>query len=211
MLKIAFANRKGGVSKTSLCAALAIEAAKSGLRVALADADTQGSLTAWAEARAAGGRHDLALLGADALADLPAAVKGLEADYDVMFFDTAAGLGESVERVIFLADLTIIPVRPSPNDLRAVGGTMSLLGGQPYGFVITQAIGNSSLVNQAFGALSEHGAICGQVMGMRVGYASAMIDGRTAQEIEGRGGKAAREIAAIWSWVQGRAGTGMAR
>ena len=59
---------------------------------------------------------------------------------------------------IQVADLVIIPVKPSPHDLRGVGATVELCqrAQRPFVFVLTQAIGRSGIVQQALLALSQH-------------------------------------------------------
>jgi chromosome partitioning protein len=55
MLCIAVVNSKGGVGKTTLCAALAVRAAKDGKRVVLVDLDPQQSLAEWFNLRGGAG------------------------------------------------------------------------------------------------------------------------------------------------------------
>jgi len=170
--------------------------------VFVADTDPQASLSAWWESRA---KEDVAAITGAALRDLPATVRALADDADLLLIDTPPSLSPAVERVVFLSDFVLLPCRPSPHDLRAVAGTLSLLGGKPFGFVVTQAVQSSSLVPQVMGALSEHGCVAPVVIGSRVGYAASMIDGRTAGELDPRG-KAAKETSALWAWVSGKVG-----
>ncbi len=57
------------------------------------------------------------------------------------FIDTAPAISEQTTMIINLADLVLVPVRPSPADLWAVSQTVELIhqAGKPFLFVITQA------------------------------------------------------------------------
>jgi len=103
------------------------------------------------------------------------------------------------------ADFVLIPTRPSPHDLRAVGSTVELaLGAQrPFAFAVTQAKPNSRLTVQAMAALSEHGVVSPAIAHDRVDYAASMIDGRTVLEIDPKG-RSAAEMADLWAFVKAR-------
>ena len=102
-----------------------------------------------------------------------------------------------------LADLVLIPTRPSPHDLRAVGSTVDLVqsAAKPFIFAVTQAKPNARLTVQAVAALSEHGAVAPAIVHDRVDYAGSMIDGRTVQETDGKG-RSAAEMGALWDFVK---------
>ena len=59
------------------------------------------------------------------------------------------------------ASLVLVPVRPSPNDLRALGPTMAVLkaAGRPFRFVLNGVNPRGRLTLQAEAALSEHGPV----------------------------------------------------
>ncbi len=101
--------------------------------------------------------------------------------------------------------LCLIPVKPSPHDLRAVGRTVEIAreGGKAFCFVLTQAKGNALLTVQAMAALSEHGVVAPAVMHDRVDYASSMTDGRTVQEADPKG-RSAAEMTNLWQFVKTR-------
>ena len=97
----------------------------------------------------------------------------------------------------------LIPTRPSPHDLRAVGSTVELVraAGKPFVFAVTQAKPNARLTVQAVAALSEHGVVAPAIVHDRVDYAGSMIDGRTVQETDQKG-RSAAEMAALWHFVK---------
>lgn len=203
MLKVlAIASQKGGSGKTTLAAHLAVAAAADGLSTCVVDTDPQGTLAEWWDAREA----DTPQLYKGAVSSLPAALKKLEGQgFGLVVIDTPPGTSKEVKGVLALADFVLIPAKPSPNDLRAIPGTLELLDGKPFGFALMQAIPRTGLVVQAMAALSEHGAVSPVIVSNRVDYATAMIDGRTMQEIDAKG-KGAEEVASLWAWVRKKLG-----
>jgi chromosome partitioning protein len=103
------------------------------------------------------------------------------------------------------ADLVVMPVRPSPHDLDAVGATIDLAHAAkaPFVFAVTQAKLNARVTPQAVALLSAHGTVATSIIQDRVMYATAMTDGRTVADIDPKGA-AAMEILALWDFIQGR-------
>jgi chromosome partitioning protein len=200
MKVIVLASQKGGSAKTTLtaCLAVAAELAGSGSAV-LIDSDPQGSLAAWWNVREA----ESPALAPTTLAELPAKLKALdEAGYAFAFVDTPPAITEAIRAVVKTADYVLIPVKPSPHDLRSVGSTVEIVQEEerPFAFVVTQAKSNALLTVQAMAALSAHGRVAPNVMHDRVDYASSMTDGRTVQETDPRG-RSAEEVAKLWEFV----------
>jgi chromosome partitioning protein len=198
---IVLASQKGGAGKTTLAAhiAVAAEAAGDGPAV-LIDADPQGSLSAWWNVREA----QTPALAPATIAELPEKLAALaEAGYAVAVVDTPPAITEAIGAVVRSADLVLIPTRPSPHDLRAVGSTVELVraAGKPFVFAVTQAKPNARLTVQAVAALSEHGVVAPAIVHDRVDYAGSMIDGRTVQETDQKG-RSAAEMAALWHFVK---------
>jgi chromosome partitioning protein len=133
-------------------------------------------------------------------------LKALEtAGFTYAVVDTPPAITDAIRAVVALADLVLIPVKPSPHDLRAVGRTVEIAheGGKAFCFVLTQAKGNALLTVQAMAALSEHGVVAPAVMHDRVDYASSMTDGRTVHEADPKG-RSAAEMAHLWQFVKTR-------
>lgn len=203
MQVIVLASQKGGVGKTTLAAhlAIALEAAGDGKAV-LIDTDPQGSLSAWWNVRAA----ETPALAPTTIAELPAKLTALaSAGYSYAIVDTPPAITDAIGTVVRSADLVIIPTRPSPHDLRAVGSTVELVqaAGKPFAFAVTQAKPNTRLTVQAVAALSAHGAVAPAIIHDRVDYAGSMIDGRVVQETDSKG-RSATEIAELWVFVKAR-------
>ncbi len=107
--------------------------------------------------------------------------------------------------MIRLADLVIIPARPSPHDLRAVGATVELVErlAKPLVFVLNGATPRARITSEAVMALSQHGTLAPIVIHHRTGFAASMIDGRTVMEIAGDE-RSAGEIMQLWDYISRR-------
>lgn len=200
---LVLASQKGGAGKTTLAAHLAVaaEAAGDGPTV-LIDTDPQGSMSAWWNVREA----ETPALAPTTIAQLPEKLAALAAGgYRLAVVDTPPAITEAIGAVVRSADLVLIPTRPSPHDLRAVGSTVDLVqaAGKSFVFAVTQAKPNARLTVQAIAALSEHGAVAPAIIHDRVDYAGSMIDGRTVQEADGRG-RSSKEILELWAFVKAR-------
>jgi chromosome partitioning protein len=200
---LVLASQKGGAGKTTLAAHLAVaaEAAGDGPAV-LIDTDPQGSLSAWWNVREA----ETPALAPTTIAELPQKLAALAAaGYLIAIVDTPPAITEAIAAVVRSAELVLIPTRPSPHDLRAVGSTVELVqaAGKPFIFAVTQAKPNARLTVQAVAALSEHGAVAPAITHDRVEYAGSMIDGRTVQETESKS-RSSAEMAELWGFVKAR-------
>jgi len=145
-------------------------------------------------------------LAPSTIAELPDKLAALgQAGYVLAFVDTPPAITDSIRSVVATADLVLIPTRPSPHDLRAVGSTVELVqaADKPFAFIVMQAKPNTRLTVQAVTALSAHGVVAQAIVHDRVDYAASMIDGRTVIETD-RKGRSAAEMAELWAFVQAR-------
>jgi chromosome partitioning protein len=204
MKTIVIASQKGGSGKTTVTASLAVaaEQARNGPAVII-DADPQQTLATWWNVRQA----EIPKLAPVDLRDLPGRLNALAEGFLYCFIDTPPALTEQNLQVLRLADLVIIPTRPSPNDLWALGATLELVrqSQAPFVFVMTQAKSNARITVQTMAALSEHGQVFQAIVHDRVDYAAAMTDGRTVLEINPNGASAA-EITQLWECAKKRLG-----
>lgn len=199
MRVLVLASRKGGAGKTTIACHLAVEAERAGAGpVALLDTDPMRGAVLWWEARQA---ETPALFRGS----LAAAVPDLrQRGFRLLVVDTPPSTGPEVAEAVAAASLVVIPVQPSPNDLRAVGSTVALANSarKPLAFVINRVKPRVKLTTQAYEALSPHGVIA-PLLADRTDYAAAMQDGLTAPEL-GASGPAPAEIAALWVYLAGR-------
>ena len=111
----------------------------------------------------------------------------------------------SIVEVVTHADLVVVPTRPSPHDLRAVGATVDIVEHQnkPLVFVVNSATMRARITSETAVALSQHGTVAPATIHHRVDFAASMIDGRTVGEVdpESRSGK---EISELWTYLDGR-------
>lgn len=197
MKTVVITSQKGGSGKTTVAAHLAVAAEQAGDGpTVVIDTDPQQTLATWWAAREA----ETPALAPVSLSELPEKLEALaRLSFAYCFIDTPPALTEQNRQILRLADLVLIPARPSPNDLWSLGATLDLVkqSGTPFVFVLTQAKGNARITVQTIAALSEYGQIFQSVIHDRVDYAASMTDGRTAPEVR-PSGPAATEIAALW-------------
>ena len=177
MQTIVLASRKGGAGKTTLAIHLAAEADRAGAGpVVLIDADPMEGTASWFADRK-----------------------------KLVIIDTPPAATAAIHAIINECDLAIIPVVPSPNDLRAIGETLDLVKGsnRPLLFVLNNASARAKLTGQASRILSRYGPVAEVVVCSRQDYRSAMIDGRAAFEVKSNS-LAAKEIADLWTDVASR-------
>lgn len=203
MKVLVLASQKGGAGKTTLAAHLAVAAEQAGAGpVVLIDADPQGSLSAWWNSREAA----TPALAGTTLAELPAKLEALAAaGFALAVIDTPPAITSAIRDVVKLADLVLIPTRPSPHDLRAVGSTVDLAAeaARPFAFAVTQAKPTARLTVQAVAALSAHGPVAPAIVHDRVDFAASMVAGGTVTESDPRG-RSAGEIASLLAFVQSK-------
>jgi chromosome partitioning protein len=203
MLVIALASQKGGSGKTTLSGHLAVEAEKAGAGpVALIDTDPQGSLAAWWNVRA----EKTPAFAKVGVFDLQSALQRLErSGIKLVIIDTPPAITDAISHVISLADLIVVPCRPSPHDLRSVGATADLADRHQKAliFVVNAATPRARITGEAAVALSQHGTVAPITIHHRVDFAASMVDGRTVGEVV-PGSASAKEVGQLWVYIQDR-------
>ncbi len=199
MLTICLCSTKGGCGKTSIAAHLAVEAERQGNGpVAVIDADPQASLARWWNLRQT---ETPAFIQTD-LKSLPDQLKVLrDSGYKLVVIDTPGADVSHTRPILRLANLVLVPSRPSPLDLGTLGVTVEMIEVErkPLIFVLNAVTPRTRISAQAMMALSQHGPVAGLIH-QRTEYASAMTDGRVASELDANG-KAALEISDLWKAV----------
>lgn len=203
MQVVVLASQKGGSGKTTLSGHLAVEAERSGMGpVVLIDTDPQGSLSDWWNARGA----ETPAFARVAIEDLADCLKQLrEMGVKFAVIDTPPAITQSIARVVEHADLVLIPARPSPHDLRAVGATVDIVEhfNKPLVFVINAATARARITGESAVALSQHGTVAPVTLHHRVDFAASMVNGKTIGEIDPKS-KSAKEVSGLWEYVAGR-------
>jgi chromosome partitioning protein len=203
MRVLAFSSQKGGSGKTTLSGHIAVQAELAGDGpVVLIDIDPQGSLADWWNERQspqpAFAQTSVGRLASD-LEDLR------QRGFKLAVIDTPPAITVAIQSVISVAELIVIPTRPSPHDLRAAGATVDLVerAGKPLVFVVNAATPRAKITYEAAIALSQHGTVAPVTLHHRTDYAASMIDGRTVMEVDPKG-KSADEIRELWSYLSDR-------
>ena len=132
---LAILSQKGGSGKITLTLHLAVIAQAAGLRTVLVDCDPQRSAAGWWRARKA----DTPELIEAEPARLAAAIEAARADgVDLVVVDTRPSVEQDTLDVARLADLALIPTRPSILDLRAIKATVDVVQAakRPAGIVL---------------------------------------------------------------------------
>ncbi len=203
MFVVAVVSQKGGSGKTTLTGHLSVQASLSGNGpVAIVDTDPQGSLAAWWNERET---EEPAFVQTN-LQDLNGHLDNLrQAGVKMVVVDTPPAITSAIHDVIKVADYVVVPTKPSPHDLRAVGATVKLIQScnKPLVFVLNDASPRAKITFEAAIALSQHGTVAPVTIHHRTLYASSMIDGRTAMELEPNG-QSATEIHGLWEYLNAR-------
>ena len=200
---IVFASQKGGAGKTTLCGHVAVQADLAGEGpVALVDCDPQGSLAEWWNVR----ESETPLFVKTHFSNLATDLNALgEQGIKIVFIDTPPAVTDTIREVVGFADLVVIPTRPSPHDLRAVGATIDIIEDQekPLIFVVNAATARARITGDSAVALSQHGTVAPVTVHQRIDFATSMINGNTVMEMNEES-RSAKEIVGLWDYIATR-------
>ena len=200
MRTIAVCNAKGGSGKTTLVIHLAVASVQQGHDVAVVDLDPQLTAVNWSQRRSS--QDPVVAVLACAVSRVGAElerVAGLGADVAIIDTPPRAWVGadNAALAAAKLADLVLLPCRPSILDLEATVTTMRRLQAitaAPVVVILNQIPARGRDADDAEEALSgQRIEVCPVRIGQRIVLARSLLDGLTAQEVEARG-KAADEI-----------------
>ncbi|MGU3387174.1 division plane positioning ATPase MipZ [Methylobacterium sp. D53M] len=207
MQTIAVISQKGGSGKSTLGMHLAVSAEQAGLRAAILDTDPQSSAHKWFERREAPAPVVHRETDGDMLAKL--AARARSGGIDFLLIDTpgkAEGLALAAAE---LADLILIPTRPTQLDLETLGTVKRIAR---LAERMDRAVVVLSQCPPASRRTSDggHSAVTAQGLEIspvrihqRADFAYAISAGLTAPEHEPNG-KASAEAGALFSWVRER-------
>ncbi len=203
MRVLAMASQKGGSGKTTLSGHIAVQAQLAGAGpVVLIDIDPQGSLADWWNER----ETEFPAFAQTTVARLAHDLEELrQQGFKLAVIDTPPAITMAIQSVITVAELIVIPTRPSPHDLRAVGATVDLCerAAKPLIFVVNGATPKAKITYEAAVALSQHGTVAPITVHHRTEFAASMIDGRTVMECDPHG-RSAEEISELWRYISDR-------
>ena len=201
MRTIVFASQKGGTGKSTLAIGLAVVAMEDGERVFILETDPQGTISYWSSRRSnpepAVERITNRFRLARALRDLK------QRDYTLAIIDTPGSDSDVVTEAIRLADLCLIPARPSQADIEAACPTLKAIRkfDRKFAFVLNQAPVRGQRPSQAATALNEVGMLALPYVGMRNDHMDSLATGLGISEFASDG-LAAAEVRTLWVWVK---------
>ncbi|AJP74802.1 ParA family partition ATPase [Sphingomonas hengshuiensis] len=198
---IAIISQKGGAGKTTLALHLAAAAQEAGRVALVIDTDPQATASQWAA-----WRHDAPPEVIDSPPPRLAAkvAQALEQGAEVIVIDTPPHADSAARAAVEVADLVLVPCRPSAFDLSAIQTTAKLvqLLKKPAFVVFTAGSPNAPRVYQEAGELVESFGTppCPLQIPDRAAYRHASAEGRSVMETEPEG-KAAEEIRQLYAWT----------
>jgi len=200
MYVLALVTQKGGSGKSTLAVGLAVAAMENGERVALVEADPQGTIWRWKE------RRGSAYPRVDRVTDpayLEPVLARLEAEgIWLVIIDTAATSNALALAAVRTSDLCLIPARPSPADIEAAIPTLlaARRNNRRFAFVLNQTPARGGRLSEAATSLNSLGHLALPYVVQRNDHQDALGAGLGVTEYA-RGDKAADEIRQLWRWV----------
>ena len=228
MKTVTIASRKGGGGKTTLARHLAVEAASQGFGpVCIVDADPMLGLAQWWSRRAADEPRllhalpdtqevtaaNIKRLVGEAGLPLPLArlaaarSAAARAGYKLCIIDTPPAADADVCLCIDAADLVLMPVRPTQDDLDAVGETLRVVkaAGKAGAFVLNTAQKGAVSTRAAGNALVHRGELAEPTIHRAEAIPATRGSGQAIGETA-PGSTAAEEIRQLWQYVAWRLG-----
>lgn len=197
---VTFACQKGAAGKTTLVGHVGVQAEFAGAGpVVLLDTDQQGALAEWWNARQPE-RPAFAHTFIEQIGEDIARLRDL--GFALCLIDSPSTISPAVEQVVAVADLVVIPCRPSPHDLRAATRTIDLVDrlGKPKVFILNGTTPGDGLTDDAARVLAEAGTVAPVHIDNDPEFAESMFDGWTAMEASPEGGPA-RQIGDLWTYL----------
>jgi chromosome partitioning protein len=201
MKTVAITSQKGGTGKTTTAVHLATAATLAGYDAVVIDLDPQGSAATWGDDR---GEAAPEVISGQATRLNVLLESAAREGFDLVVIDTGPAADAAARRSAELADLVLIPCRPSAFDLKAIRTTLDLVEATrtPAFVVLNAAPIRSRAVYEARDVVTGlAGKVAPVVICQRAAYGHSVIAGQTAQEFE-PDGKAAEEIEALWQWMK---------
>lgn len=201
MQTLAMIAQKGGTGKTTLALSLAVAAGAAGQSVLVIDLDPQASACRWGDRRTV---NTPAVMDAQPARLAAALAKAAQAGVDLTIVDTPARVEQAAVEAAKVADLVLIPCKPSILDLETLRTTADLVQGRAkrLPLVILNAVpAQGTRQEQAVEAITEMGlTVCSAHVGQRVAFEYAAQAGLTVTEYEPEG-RAALDIRHLYNAI----------
>jgi chromosome partitioning protein len=200
---ISFVTQKGGSGKSTTAASVAVAALEQGRRVFLLELDRQGTLSDWNEARKVETGPEFERIDATALDKAISTLK--DSDFELVVIDTPGIDSPAANVAMRVADLCLIPCRPTATDLKGCLPTVRSLIRleKPFAFVLTQCPPRSPRVDETRAGLLALGLIAEPPIVSRTDHQDAIAAGMGVTEYNADGA-AAGEIRQLWGWIDNK-------
>jgi chromosome partitioning protein len=205
---IAWANKKGGVGKSTLATHMAVWLHDSGFKTALLDADEQGSSSRWIGEAEAG----ITVVSTDDPDKCVPIAQGLISSHDFVIADAPGGMGQISRTLLLLADLAIFPIGPSILDVWSVSEATEILRyaqginkGRPEGrLVLNKMVKRSTISRELQEAAPKLGLTVAKnvIRDLQV-YRDAAQQGTVVSRLGSKGRQAAEEIDTLFTELIG--------
>ena len=203
MRMITLATQKGGTGKSTLAVGLAVAAMKDGERPVIVETDRQGTISNWAA------RRDDPAPAVERILDRFVLERVLSVfrrrGYSLVVIDTPGSDDDIVTEAIRLADLCLIPAKPSPADIEATHPTLKSIRrfGRRFAFVLNQSPVRGQRLTRVAETLNALGVLALPYIGLRNDHMDSLAAGLAVSEFA-PDGKAAAEIRDLWTWTRHR-------
>lgn len=198
---ISIISQKGGVGKTTLSTALAVEAVTNNKQVILLDLDPQASSSFWNDSRQ---KQDNLAVTAIPPARLEHYLKASkDTGVNFVFIDSPPFAKDIAYDAAQFADLVLIPTKPAVLDIIAMTRTVDLIKAfsKKSSVVLTFCPPTGKEIEEAQDAVKQLGVeLCPIKIGNRIAFSRAQQFGQAAQEYEPNG-KAAQEIKQLYKYI----------
>ena len=205
MLTLTLLSHKGGSGKSTLALGLGVECATTRGATCIIDIDPQGTSVTWSDQRGEQNDPVVTATQPNRLGLIHDTCK--ENGVERLIIDTPAGATESALAAATIADIIVIPCRPTGHDIAAMPRTAKIaeLAGGPAVFVINQGESRGDHNERTREALAilgnKHGIVtCPVTVMRRIAHVRSYENGQTAREAY-PGSKAAAELEALEKWI----------
>jgi chromosome partitioning protein len=199
-----FISQKGGVGKSTLTRQFSVLAAEVEPCLLIDRDAKQATTSKWWSRRQEHTLERPDLLSSEGL-DLTRAIGALKAKPGKIFIDTRPAVDDPEAEAARVADLVVVPVGVSSDDLEAVPDTLKILRrlGRRAVIVVNGAK-NEARAMSARAALGQYPfPVCPHHLPNRTVYLDAHLEGRGVGEMKGAAaGDALAELQKVWAWVQ---------